>query len=514
MLKKLRERRAALRAAMDKILAKPTEENRSLTEDETTDLTEHRTELRQVDDLIELYEELAESDAADEGRADVAGEGGQEIRAGDTLASGGAIRELVAENAQRGAAGDTGQGTRVTANPLTYDRRNIRRSYLHDLAVVKLGVGDVAAASERLQAHAGEMRVEMPRLEERLFGTVDNPRVKELREEDEKVAKRMVEYPIDYERRDLSRTDGAGGEFVPPLWMVEDYVNLARAGRVAADLARGFPLPGGTDSINIPRVATGSSTAPQTADNAAVSETDLTTNSVSAPVRTIAGQQDIALQLLEQSPIAFDEVTFEDLANDHAEVLDTQVLNGSAAAGQMRGILQIAGVDTTTYTDASPTVPELYPALADSANEVATNRFRMPEVIKMHPRRWFWMLAALDSNSRPLVVPSTQGPQNALATVEETVAEGFAGRIFGIPVFLDPNMPTNLGGGTEDRVIFDRPSEQYLFEGPVRTRVLPEVGSGELTVRFQLYSYTAFIPDRRVNSVSIVAGTGLEAPTF
>ena len=85
----------------------------------------------------------------------------------------------------------------------------------------------------------------------------------------------------------------------------------------------------------------------------------------------------------------------------------------------------------------------------------------------------------------------------------------------GIPVWLDPNIPVNLGAGTnEDRVIFDRPSEQYLFEGPIRTRVLPEVGSGNLTVRLQLYSYAAFIPDRRVESVSIVAGTGLVTPAF
>jgi hypothetical protein len=105
------------------------------------------------------------------------------------------------------------------------------------------------------------------------------------------------------QQRDITRVDGAGGEFVPPLWLVSDYAEMIRAGRVTANLVRSIPLPGGTDSINIPRITTGTSAAPQTADNGAVSETDIVTTSVAAPVRTIAGQQDIALQLLEQSPL-------------------------------------------------------------------------------------------------------------------------------------------------------------------------------------------------------------------
>jgi hypothetical protein len=34
-----------------------------------------------------------------------------------------------------------------------------------------------------------------------------------------------------------------------------------------------------------------------------------------APVRTISGQQGVAIQLLDQSPIAFDEIIFRDLTD-------------------------------------------------------------------------------------------------------------------------------------------------------------------------------------------------------
>jgi len=95
-----------------------------------------------------------------------------------------------------------------------------------------------------------------------------------------------------------NRTDGQGGYFVPPLWIMDEYVALLRAGRATADRCNVRDLPGGTDSINLPKVNTGTTTAVQTADGAGVSSTDLTDTSVSAPVRTIAGQQDIAIQLL------------------------------------------------------------------------------------------------------------------------------------------------------------------------------------------------------------------------
>lgn len=99
---------------------------------------------------------------------------------------------------------------------------------------------------------------------------------------------------------------------------MDQYIALARAGRAFANLCQNQALPGGTDSINIPKLLTGTATGIQTADNSAVTEVDLTDTSVQAQVQTIAGQQDLAIQLLDQSPIAFDEVVFRDLVASHA----------------------------------------------------------------------------------------------------------------------------------------------------------------------------------------------------
>jgi hypothetical protein len=77
-------------------------------------------------------------------------------------------------------------------------------------------------------------------------------------------------------------------------------------------------------------------------------------------------------------------------------------------------------------------------------------------------------------------------------------------------VILDGNIPTNLGGSTnETRILTLRTSDLYLWEGPIQTRVLTEVLSGTLQVRFQVYRYAAFMPNRLSKAISIVSGTGM-----
>jgi hypothetical protein len=63
----------------------------------------------------------------------------------------------------------------------------------------------------------------------------------------------------------------------------------------------------------------------------------MATATVTAPVRTIAGQEDVALQLLDQSPIAFDQIVFEDLIADYNLQLDTQLWSAPARPASCSG---------------------------------------------------------------------------------------------------------------------------------------------------------------------------------
>ena len=378
--------------------------------------------------------------------------------------------------------------TTEVKEPLTYQRGD-GKSYFRDMAKMQLGQAD-EATKERLFRHATDVSTN-----------------KEIK----KAARVGDEY------RNLDRNDGSGGYLVPPLWVMNELVELARAGRPYANLVSQLPLPSGTDSINVPKIATGTATAIQTADNATIQETDLTDTSVLAPVKTIAGMQGLAIQAIEQSPLDFDQVVFRDLAGDYATKLDVQVIQGSNASGQVKGVRNASGIITVTATDAGTETSKgqtVWKKVADAIQRVHTQRFRAPQVIVMHPRRWAAFTAMLDSNGRPLVVPS--GPaDNQLGEFGGVVSQTVVGQMHGLPVVTDPNMPTTLGSGTNEDVIHVlKADDLWLFESSVRTRALQETRATGLTVLLQLYGYIAFTAERQPKSVVEIGGSALTAPTF
>jgi hypothetical protein len=339
-----------------------------------------------------------------------------------------------------------------------------------------------------------------------------------------------------YEMRTNPNTSaGTGGEFVPPLWLVSSYVPYFRPGRVCANRCVNRPLPPGIDVINIPKITTGSTTAIQAAQANAVSSTDIVTSSASANVNTIAGQEDISLQLLEQSPIAMDGVVFDDLTADYDQRLDLQIISGTGANGQHKGVQVVTqsatpGITTAFYSSSTSatfygTAAGNVPAIIQGVNNIETIRFAAPTAIWVHPRRANWWLAgggssgAADTTHRPLFLA---GPMfNAVGQSADagSVPQGVAGSIFGLPVIKDANMSTACltgapTGSTQDVAIVLKEDDMYLWEGQLKMRALPEILSGTLQIRFQVYAYSAFMPDRAPAAIAVAGGTGFAAPTF
>lgn len=315
------------------------------------------------------------------------------------------------------------------------------------------------------------------------------------------------------ERYDLNSTDGTGGNYVPPIYLQDEFVALARAGRPFANAVRGMALPPKTDSINIPAMASGTAVAAQ-ADLGSVQETDATDSLITVPVRTIAGQQDFSRQLFDRSTPGIDQIVGADLEAAYATGLDVQTISGSGTAPNARGILNVSGIISVTFTSGSPTVPLLYPKVADAIQQIHTNRFLSPTAVVMHPRRWAWILAALDSSNRPLVTP--YAPQNAAGLLERVGAENVVGGIHGLPVIVDSSIPTNLGAGTnEDRIIVTRLEDLYLFEdsSPYGATYY-EVLSQNLAIRVQRWGYFAFTGERYPKATAVISGTGLVTPAF
>lgn len=320
------------------------------------------------------------------------------------------------------------------------------------------------------------------------------------------------------EVRALNRTDGTGGYLVPPVWLMDRFIELARAGRAYANLVPSEPLPPGTDSINIPKISTGTSTAVQTADNATIQETDLADTSVSCGVKTIAGAQALSIQALEQSPLNFDEIIFRDLAGDYATKLDVQVISGSNSGNQVKGVRNATGIITVTATDTGSQllkVKTAYAKIADAIQQIHTSRFMAPEVIVMHPRRWAAFQSVFAGDDRPFVAGSGAASLPQIGIFSGVVAQQVVGQLHGLPVVTDPNLPTTLGAGTNEDVIHVlRASDLLLFESGIRTRTLEQTRADNLTVLLQVYGFLAFTAERQPKSVAEIGGTALTAPTF
>lgn len=327
----------------------------------------------------------------------------------------------------------------------------------------------------------------------------------------------------DAEARAMGNTDaagGAGGEFAPPAWLVDEFVKLARAGRVTADRCVKDPLPSGVSSINLPKVSVGTKTGVQATQNTSITSQDMTTTAVSSGITTIAGKNVVSQQLLDQSAIPFDRVILGDLAADYARELGSQVLSGSDSGGELNGIqtyFTAHGTVNVSYTTTQPAVAGgggFYAIINQSISAVASARFLPPNAIVMHPRRWSWVAGSFDGSNRPLVSPSGNA-FNQIADASQVAAQGPVGEMAGLPVYVDPNIPIDLGAGTdEDVVLVGKFDDLYLWEAGPRMQAFDAPYADTAGVLFRALGYAAFIPHRYASSVSVISGTGLVTPTW
>ncbi len=319
----------------------------------------------------------------------------------------------------------------------------------------------------------------------------------------DRLARHMNEERI--ERRDVTSANFAG--LVVPQYLTELAAPFARAGRPTADIARKHQLPAAGLTLNISKITTGSSVAAQT-EGAAVSETNMDDTLLTINVNTYAGQQNVSRQALERGT-GVDSLVMADLVSAYHTSLNTAVVAELlASAGQ-----------SVTYTDASPTVAELYPKLLDAVQKVQTTFYGGPNVIVMHPRRLAFILAALDTTNRPLAVPTLNGPMNSTAVGSGSVVYGNSGySIAGLPVVTDATVSVSQGAGTnQDTIYVGNAQELHLWEegdgSPMMLRFEQPKGA-ELDVTMIVYGYAAFTANRYPNAWAQINGTGLVTPTF
>jgi HK97 family phage major capsid protein len=318
-----------------------------------------------------------------------------------------------------------------------------------------------------------------------------------------------------YEAEKRAVTSTTLGGIIPPAYLVDLYAKASRGGRVFADQCNGVALPDVGMSVIVPRLTQGTAAAAQTTQNTAVVTQDPTESDLTVNVNTIAGYSPVSRQAIERAAYS-DQILFEDLTARYWAILDTYCLNGSGSNNQPLGLLNTSSIATSTASTA--TVAGVWPKIADVIQQINTNMTGIGYTatkVFMHPRRWGWFSAALDSSNRPLMPPSGAA-FNTLGTGDQS-GIGFVGQIHGLDAFVDPNLPTNLGASTnQDPLVVIAHPVVHLFErgnDPVTLSFEQQAGTS-LQVNLVCFGYVAFTAGRYPGASGAVTGLGMVAPTF
>ena len=256
----------------------------------------------------------------------------------------------------------TNGGVQVRSEEKTY-RKGGQHSFFRDLYARDMRRGD-RDAEERLYRHEQELKVEL---------------------------------------RDTVISGLAG--MVPPQYLVDDYAPIARAGRPLLNSLIRRPLPNDGIAFVVPRgttVATGGFVT----EGASFIEVDTTVANDTPEVQLIGAFSDVSRTVFERGGSVVDDLIFPDLIDVSEVAEDRSAIVGTAAPGFTGILASVATANKVAYTDASPTVPEIWPKIADAIQRINSARFMPATAIFMHPRRWSWFLSALDTSNRPLIVPA------------------------------------------------------------------------------------------------------------
>jgi hypothetical protein len=360
-----------------------------------------------------------------------------------------------------------------------------RHSYYRDFLAQQTGRVSSPGAQERLSRHGAQME-----------------RLSAVREE--RAWQRGAAAGMEY-RVTPDRTPGHGGYFAPPAWLNQLFATANRPGRVLAGLMPTFPLPVGVSSVNVPVISTGTAVEPQ-GSSTAVLDQDIADAAAKSSVAPFAGQADVGLQLLEQSPQGahLDWAIFQDLSEAYDSDLESQLLAGPATGPGLTGVTSVTGIVSVAYTDASPTGKNMWTPLSQVPAQIGDARLRAPECFLMRTARWFWIQGQEDSTGLPF------GLSPIFIGKDDDKTPDPIGGIMSLPVFLDDAIPV-VGG--QDSIICLRPRDLILLEGQPQTLIAREPLSGSLGVRLQMHCNAAAITGRRPGGIGVLTGTGMTVQT-
>lgn len=333
----------------------------------------------------------------------------------------------------------------------------------------------------------------------------------------ERVQKHMVEERAERKGPWQERATSTGSfvGLTVPQYLTDFYAPNAKAMRPFIEASRKMDLPSQGMVVNISRITTPNSADVQLPQNSAVATQDMADTLLTIPVQTLATQATMSRQAIERSTGA-EEVTLDDMMRTLYTKQDNLYINQAATGATNRfNPITYAAVGSATKT---------YAALLQARSQLESVLLDVQEgdqLVVMHSRRW----GAVNSASGTSFPFLSQMPNSRYLTAgEDNVSNygpGYRGNFAGLNIIVDNNVPTNLGGGTnQDEIYVVNRRECIVWEDPSAPVMIraEQTNAASLGVLFVLYTYWAYTFDRYQSggfaAHQKVSGTALVTPVF
>lgn len=153
----------------------------------------------------------------------------------------------------------------------------------------------------------------------------------------------FLPYDVMAAKRDLTAGSAASaGNFVDTTLATGSFIDMLRARMVIGGLGAQY-LTGLVGDIDIPR-QTGTASTYWLAEQASPTKSDQATDKVNMSPKTVGAKTIISRKLRQQSSIDVDMFVQNDLSIALAIAMETAIFNGSGAANNVRGVLNVAGI--------------------------------------------------------------------------------------------------------------------------------------------------------------------------
>jgi len=239
----------------------------------------------------------------------------------------------------------------------------------------------------------------------------------------------------DYSKATLGDTSGAGGNIVPQN-VVTDLTKIATAVNNMRKLLTVVDA-GYVTGVNIPVQGLAPTRAVIAAYGATKANVNQTYTSYTATMYTLAQVRDLGNQFLRNSRGAAEADVRDSLGRAFALGEAYYVLQGSGTS-EPKGILTSIGTSgtfVTSFTASSTTLAGSSAAAIAKATGVLANRARIADGVVCNASD-FWIMAAQGTDTAGFFFAPAGGP----GAIDPT---NMILRVWGLPVYGDPNMPTD-----------------------------------------------------------------------